>query len=160
MPYTGILYYLSGLNIELSNADTGEILDIAYENSNLTAFNRELRQQMLLGNTSSYNINDLDIKYFAFGDDDTAFNPNDTTLYNEVYRKQVTAKSESGNIVTSLCVLNSTQANFNIKEIGIFAGDSATGTADSGNMLSRVVVDYNKNENIILNVYRYDITVI
>lgn len=152
---------LSGsINIEIVNADTDEIITTATPQSNLTSINREIRQAMLMGTTTSYTINDLNIKYIALGDGETAFTPSDTQLENEIYRRKITAKSVEGNVVTTICSFSANIANYDIKEVGIFAGDNATSTANTGNLISRFLVDFTKTSNIILNIYHYYITII
>lgn len=82
---------------------------------------------------------------------------NDTSLQNEVYRKQITQISNPNpGIVQTVVSLGSQECNYNIREIGVFSGPDAVGTTDSGTLLSRVLVNIDKNTNIVLNVVRTD----
>ena len=93
----------------------------------------------------------LDVSYFALGTGTTAPAITDATLETETFRKIYTQKSWTGLILTAVTQLTASEANFNIKEVGIFAGGSAV--ADSGLLLSRTIVDITKNSNIVYNVY-------
>ena len=93
----------------------------------------------------------IDVQYIATGDDDTAVTVGDVALGNERFRKIYTQKSRSGNAFTAIAVLAADESNFTIKEVGIFAGGSAT--ADSGTLLSRALVNVEKNSNIEINIY-------
>ena len=143
--------------IELINALTGEIIEVIKLHNLLMAINQSARAQMLMGTYTGGN-DALAIKYFAVGTDDTPATINDTQLGAEVYRKQVTqiTNPEAG-IVQSVVSFGSQEANYNIKEIGVFCGPSATSTADTGTLLSRIVVDIKKNTNIVCNLVRQDI---
>jgi hypothetical protein len=123
----------------------------------LTIINQTIRQQMLLG-TYQGALNAIQIKYFAFGDGTKAPTPNDTKLENELYRKQITRISTSGlGTVTSTVSLGAQEANFLIREIGVFCGPEAKSDANTGTLLSRVAVNIDKNSNLVLNVTRQDI---
>ena len=93
----------------------------------------------------------LDINYIAYGDDDTAANVADTALGNELFRKTLTDKSRSGNYLDIVGQLATTEANFNIKEIGLYVGGTAS--TDSGTLVSHIIVDISKNSNIEYNIY-------
>lgn len=96
-------------------------------------------------------VDSLDINYMAFGDDDTPAIGEDECLGNELFRKPYTDKNRSGNIQTIITALLEDEANFNIKEIGLFA--NGTETEDSGVLMSMVIVDIEKNSSIEYNVY-------
>lgn len=128
----------------------------------LMNINRDIHLAMLLGVTTGFNFDDLNIRYFAFGTDPTAAAPTQTQLVSEQFRKQVTTKERPAgqNYVESVVSLGSPDANFHIREIGVFAGGSASTSANSGNMISRIVVDIEKFENKIINIIRRDIITI
>lgn len=147
--------------IEVIDTLTGKKESHRLDNT-LTAINQNIHLKMLLGDTTGFNFNDLDIKYFGFGTGTTPENPAQTQLVNETYRKQVTSKSfaPGTNYLESIVSLGSSEANFNIREIGVFAGASATATFNTGNMISRIVVNIDKFENKIINIIRRDIVTI
>ena len=128
----------------------------------LTEVNRQYRQAMLNGTATSqgFTIEDLTIRYFAVGDGSTLATVNDTQLENERFRKLLTSVTTSGIDVSSTTVFLSNEANFRIREIGIFCGNNATGTTNSGIMISRINVDFTKNDNVAMNINRIDRTVI
>lgn len=143
--------------IEIIDTITGKKQTHELKNT-LTLINQNIHLAMLWGNTAGFNFDDLNIKYFGFGTSNTPATSSQTSLVNERCRKQVTKKIfESGtNFVESIVSLASTDANFNIREIGVFAGANATSTLNSGIMISRIVVDIDKNENKIINIIRRD----
>ena len=142
--------------IEAVDAQTGEILQVFEFHNMLTKINQSIRDQMLMGTYTGAKTA-VNIKYFAFGTGTTNPTENDTQLVAEMYRKQVTQKTNpSAGNVRSICSLGANEANFFIQEIGVFAGDSASDTPDSGTLVSRALFSYNKNSNIILNIVRDD----
>lgn len=147
--------------IEIQNAKTGVILSRQRVQNALTLINQKIRTAMLLGQASGYSMDDLVIKYFAFGTDATAATSSDTKLGAETLRKQVTNITQtSPSTVRSIVSLGTQEGNFHIREIGVFVGPNATEAADSGTLLSRVVVDIDKNTNLVVNVIRSDICTI
>lgn len=123
----------------------------------LTAINRTVRTAMLTGKfTGAANV--LQLRYFAFGTGTTEPNENQTQLVDEQFRKPLTQLYESNGNVISVVSLQANEANFRIREIGVFCGGSASAAADSGTMLSRIICDIDKNQNIVLNIVRTDTT--
>lgn len=138
------------------DAGSGRVLGAWRFDNQLTEINRTVRVQMLMGSYTGA-LDALEIKYFAFGTGDRAVTVNDTSLQNEVYRKQITQISNPNpGIVQTVVSLGSQECNYNIREIGVFSGPDAVGTTDSGTLLSRVLVNIDKNTNIVLNVVRTD----
>lgn len=90
----------------------------------------------------------------ALGDDSTAPAAGDTALGNERERKQVTKQTDAGTgKSTTEVVFTTAEGNFQIEEIGFFAG-AATGTAGSGLLVSRVLYSRNKTSSETLTVRR------
>lgn len=147
--------------IELRSAKTNKLLHLIPIKNTLTLINQKIRTAMLLGQANSYSMDDLVIKYFAFGTNATAATSSDTKLGAETLRKQVTNITQtSPSTVRSIVSLGTQEGNFHIREIGVFVGPNATEAADSGTLLSRVVVDIDKNTNLVVNVIRSDICTI
>ena len=98
----------------------------------------------------------IDVSYFAFGTGITAVTEDDTTLETEGFRKEFTSKSWNGKQFVAICQLATDEANFTIKEVGIFAGGSLT--ANTGTLLSHSLRAIEKNSNITYNIiYRLNL---
>lgn len=143
-------------DIEIINAATGAVIGRLHIKNQLTEINRTVRARMLMGGFNGP-LDVLAIKYFAFGTDGSAASAAQTKLGAEQFRKQLTQKSESGGTVTTAVSLQTDEANFVIREIGIFGGADASETADSGTMIARTTVNIDKNENLVINITRTDI---
>lgn len=142
--------------VEARDAKTGKLLKAWRFDNTLTTVNQTIRTQLLMG-TYSGAADALQIQYFAFGTGTTTATPSDTQLVSEQFRKQVTQiTTPSTGVVQSVCSLTATEANFTITEIGVFCGPSASSSANTGTLLSRVNTNINKNSNIVLNVVRVD----
>lgn len=91
------------------------------------------------------------ITYLALGTGTTAAAAGDTTLDTEVFRKLVSARTYTGAVAKYRVFINTTEANVTIKELGLF-GDDATGTADTGTLYARLIVDKAKTSAETLTV--------
>jgi len=102
-------------------------------------------------------VTDLELKYLALGIGDTAINDTDTQLINEQFRTTFisTTKPGVGLLQKTGLVLDS-EAVFNIKELAIFAGASATSTADTGIMVSRILYARDKTNLESIQFVRTD----
>lgn len=145
-----------GFDIEIINAETGDVLKRLHIKNQLTEINRTIRTQMITGSYTG-GLNALQIKYFAFGTDGAAASASQTKLGAEQFRKALTQQAANGGSVSSTVSLQTNEANFLIREIGIFCGPDASGTADSGTMLARTTVSIDKNDNLVINITRNDI---
>jgi len=151
-----------GYIFQAIDIDTGEVVAEWSKKNLLMKINRDYRQAMIDGSygTKGYAIEDLEIKYIALGTGTTAATENDTQLETETFRKQFTSINTSGDNTTTVLSLGPAEANFTIKEIGVFCGPAAAITPNSGNMISRVNVDFEKTANIRFNIIRVDGTVL
>jgi len=116
------------------NKITGEIKEE-------TKFNRVMNEvldqlsKVLQGDTP-----DLEIQYLALGTGNTAITDSDTTLDNEIFRTPYTLRSVTGlGILEHTFIVLDTEAVGSIKEIGIFGGSTATASADTGTLISRIL---------------------
>lgn len=100
---------------------------------------------------------DLDIKYIAIGTSNAALNDSDTQLGAEIFRASVDTSNNTatGTFVTTFSILDS-EAVGNWEEIGIFCGDSATSTPNSGTMLSRILFSRTKTALEEISITRTD----
>lgn len=100
---------------------------------------------------------DIHLTHMATGTGTTTATKADTALGTEAFRKALSSKSYTTTQFIAKLSLGTTESNFTIKEIGIFA--NATDTAGSGTLISRCLVDIAKNSNITYLV-TYIITLI
>lgn len=101
---------------------------------------------------------DMMIRYFAVGTSNTAVQNTDTKLIAEYFRTPPTiasAKTNTGEVTTEF-VLLATEANTQLEEIGIFCGATATGTADTGILLSRLLWSHFKTSSEEITFSRVD----
>ncbi len=146
--------------IEERDAVTNKLVKSHHLNNMLMAINQMVRSGMLKGDYAG-TITDLEIKYFAFGTGTDPVLVTNTQLQTEAYRKAYTKKTLiDASTVQTVCSIDALEANFTIREIGIFCGPAAGAGADSGIMLSRVAVNITKNSNIVLNITRNDVCTI
>ncbi len=94
---------------------------------------------------------DPTIKYVALGNGTLPASPHDTKLSNEIIRLAPTQITTENNYVQVLQNLLYDEANFNIYEIGLYAGD-ATHVKDSGTLISRANVTIFKNTSTLVNI--------
>ncbi|MFW9878285.1 MAG: hypothetical protein ACFFG0_34825 [Candidatus Thorarchaeota archaeon] len=106
---------------------------------------------------TDYVMENVKIKYLAIGDDNTAPLGSDSTLVNEVFRTPFVSQSNTstGEITSEFYILDSDYSG-SIKEIGLFGGNSATATTDTGNLLSRALWSYTKSASEEIYIKRID----
>ena len=98
----------------------------------------------------------LDVNYLAVGDGATAATISDTVLNNETYRSTFASKAITISQLTGKLFIPAGSANPSggtLKEIGVFVG--GTSSADSGELMSRAVINVIKNENVKLLINWY-----
>lgn len=94
---------------------------------------------------------DLDLNYIALGTGTLSTAITDTQLETEYYRSALISKQHTGLVFTAKTTIAPTAGNPDggaIKELGMFANGSEA--ADTGDLISRVLVNINKNSNIKL----------
>ena len=102
--------------------------------------------------------NDCVVKYLALGTATASTDNNATALNSETFRTYRADSTISGTgEVKNVFNIGTTEAKFLIKEIGIFAGSSATGTAESGTMISTIGWVWDKSSvDEEIQITRYD----
>ena len=138
--------------ISVRNKDTGDVTD--------TVIHNRIMDDILddLANTLVGTTTDLEIKYLAIGTGNTAITDSDATLDTEIFRTAPVSgptNTDIGEITTEFIVLD-TEAVAQIEEIGIFVGTSATASADSGTLLSRILWSKNKTASEEITFRRID----
>jgi len=111
----------------------------------------------MLRDALSGDVSDCEIKYLALGGSDKAVDDNDTTLDDEQFRTAEISrtKPETGRLQHTYIVIDD-EAVFHIKEIGVFAGSTATETENTGTMISRILWDRNKTNLESIQFVRTD----
>ena len=98
-----------------------------------------------------------EIRYIALGSSNVAPAVSDTKLGNELFRKPVTKQELPGTgQVSSTCYVAPYEANFQIEEIGVFAGPTATAEKDTGILIARVLWSHLRTELESLQIVRTD----
>ena len=111
----------------------------------------------LLRDVLKGDVQDAQIKYLAWGDSATSPASGDTALGNEEGRRQITSRSASATgVLLQTVIIASTEANDQIEELGFFAGGDASGTADSGVLVARVLYSRLKSDQESIQVDRTD----
>lgn len=95
--------------------------------------------------------------YLGIGTDDTPPDVTDTQLGNELERVLFRDYTfpENGTARQRALILDN-EAIFDIKELGVFAGSSATGAVNTGKLISRVLYSRNKTNLESIQVIRVD----
>jgi len=80
-----------------------------------------------------------------------------STLDNEVFRAPFLTKARTGiGESTAIALITDTDYDGPIEEIGVFAGSGASGSVDTGLMISRVLWSYTKTATEELQFTRID----
>jgi len=100
---------------------------------------------------------DIDIKYLAVGTGTASITGVETSLGSELDRYYKVDQTTSGLNLRTDFTIGSTESQFVIKELGIFAGATATASAETGLLVSRVLYTYDKTgDDIELQIARVD----
>jgi hypothetical protein len=102
-------------------------------------------------------VSDMKLKYLALGDSTLAIDDTHTQLGNERFRTAWIGQQATGTgQLQSTALVLDTEAVFNIQEIGIFAGSTATDAANTGIMVSRILWSRNKTNLESIQFVRTD----
>ena len=127
--------------VRLFDADTKELLR---EVPNMVvADGRNLNGHLLI-NDSGYTVG---ISYCAIGTGTTAVSDSQHTLITETSRQQITQKVISTDTITVSTFFVAADCGVHIKETALFGHTTATGTANSGLMFSRALLDYDNSSS-------------
>ncbi len=140
------------VTVEIRGLD-GELIELVTLQNKITTVGLNMLRDITGGI-----IADAEIKYMAWGDDNTGVSAAHTALQNERGRKAVTSKvaGAAGILTTTTYVAPYEATGFTIEELGWFCGAAAGAGADSGIMIGRVL--YSRTKTVIesLNVVRTD----
>jgi hypothetical protein len=103
---------------------------------------------------------DIQIKFLAFGTSAAPIQDDQTELVDERFRKAFTLQEQTTvGAARSIVSLLDTEAQFWIREVGVFAGANASSIPNSGVLLSRILLNFDKsntNDLYSLRVERID----
>lgn len=111
----------------------------------------------MVRNALNGELTSTEIRYLAVGTSATTVSTTQTQLGAEIFRTLFISSSKpaTGQLEKTAVILE-TEAVANIREIGIFAGSTATATANSGIMVSRVLYSRNKTNLESIQIVRRD----
>lgn len=84
-----------------------------------------------------------EITYGAVGTSNAAPSAGQTTLVAETFRKILATRLSDGNVATLRAFFGTAEANGSLREFGLF-GENASGTANSGTMFNRLLINKEK----------------
>lgn len=120
----------------LQDIHTGRIRQSITDNMVVTAGKNALADR-LIGTTSN---NRGIITYCALGTGITAPVAGNTAMEIELFRKLISVRSVSGNVATFQTFYTATEVEGTLTEAGLF-GDDASGTAGSGTLFCRTLIN-------------------
>lgn len=84
------------------------------------------------------------LTHIAVGDGNVIIQPGDTALTNERARKPLTLQARDGEMLLAEAFFDRPDANFNWREVGLFAG--GTSTVGSGILVARALLSESKDD--------------
>ena len=98
----------------------------------------------------------IQIKYLAIGTGNAPVDNAATNLQTEIFRTPFISQAVANNEVTTEFVVLNSEAVGTWKEIAIFGGTTATGAANSGKMISRILYTDDKTALEEITIQRVD----
>lgn len=102
-----------------------------------------------------------DIKFVAFGTGTGSLSPNDTKLGAEFFRKAVSSTQQGtnpGEVLINVFLAAGDLVGKSIREIGFFAGNTATSQVNTGIMIARVLFSADNKTNLESFVFQLDLS--
>lgn len=91
------------------------------------------------------------VTYFATGTGVGTPDQTDTTMFNELFRKTISVRSVSSNVIYYTTYISTAESNGTLTEVGLF-GDTATASADTGAMFAHTNITKTKTVNDTLTI--------
>ena len=105
-------------------------------------------------------VTDIEIKYVALGSNSTAPAVDQTILISEEFRKEVTEQINdpltAGKLYTEVYIADAEANDFEINEIGWFAGSATSSTINTGTLIARVLYNFQKDNATSMIIRRVD----
>jgi len=127
----------------MRDVNTGEVEVVEYKNLIPTVGREAIARRLINEGLKS---NESIITYGAVGTDTTAPALSDTTLGNEIFRKQIASTERVNNTIYIRTFLTTIEGNGDLREFGLF-GEDATGTTDSGTLFEKVSINRTKTSS-------------
>lgn len=138
----------------LRDGKTGKIKSVDLIDNTFVTVGKNSIAAALTGTTDN---NQGIITYCAVGTSVLAPTLADTGLTTEIFRKQISVRSVSGNVATFQTFFTISEGNGTLREAGLF-GDSASSTANSGTLFSKLAINRTKTASDTLTM-SWDITI-
>lgn len=126
--------------VQIRNARTGQLLA---ENKNVVVEGGLFVFASTIGGVSGYS----GAAWCAIGTGTTTPLTTDTALGTESSRCQVTSSSAAGGTVLIQTYFLAANCGYNIKELGLFGGPTASATANSGTLIAHVLASYDNSSS-------------
>lgn len=101
------------------------------------------------------------IKFVAFGIGTGALSPNDVKLGSEFFRKAVSSTQQGvnpGEVLINVFLASGDVVGKSIREIGFFAGNTATSDANTGTMIARALFSTDNKTDLESFVFQLDLS--
>lgn len=147
IPRTEIIIPTGKVLAILRDIRTGRVHETMTDNMVVTTGKNALADR-LIGTTSN---NRGIITYCALGTGSTAPEADNTIMEAEIFRKLISVRSVSGNVATFQTFYTASEVTGALKEAALF-GDDASGTADTGTLFCRTLIDRTKTVNDTLTL--------
>lgn len=139
-------------NIKIDVYEQGKLVDT-------TQFKNQITNVGLnwIADSLRVSTQDNEIKYLAWGASSSTAKTTNTALTTETGRKLITSQTSSGTgVCETVCYISPTEGVGTIKELGWFCGSSASATAGTGRLISRVIYERVKTNLESITVTRTD----
>lgn len=143
-----VLKMLVNTKATIRDAKSGKIKRV-YKYHNLVVNTGLALIAEFIGN-STPSITSMSPNYCAVGTSSTAVALGDTTLGVETARTVVSSKTSSGAVAYITGYFGATDVSGTLREVGLFC--NATGTANSGTLFNRVIINVTKSTSETLTI--------
>ncbi len=104
-------------------------------------------------------VESVGLTYHAIGTGTTAPAAGDTALDTEAARKLWTSKTRTGSVITYSVFYLASECAFDIKEVGVFGGSTASGIAESGVLFARLLQSYDNSAGLVDLTFEYELSI-
>lgn len=102
---------------------------------------------------------DVGLTYHAIGTGTATPATGDTALATETARKAWTSKVQVGATLTYTVFYLASECSYNIAEVGVFGSATASASAGSGTLFSRLLQAYDNSAGLVDLTFEYELTI-